>query len=114
MSAHNTPTIYHMAYPIFLSYEDASVYVWHRETGVLIEVLKGHGEGSVNSVAWNPKNERMLASCSDDHTIRIWEPDMAESSYSVTEHPLENGKGKNRQISNGWDSEMGSGSSIDG
>jgi hypothetical protein len=39
----------------------------------MLEELTGHGEGSVNSVAWNPRNEKMFASCSDDHTIRIWE-----------------------------------------
>lgn len=38
-----------------------------------MEELSGHGEGSVNSVAWHPRNERMFASCSDDHTVRIWE-----------------------------------------
>ncbi|KAF9246441.1 WD40 repeat-like protein [Melanogaster broomeanus] len=38
--------------------EDRNVYVWHRDTGVLLEVLPGHGMGSVNSVAWNPRNER--------------------------------------------------------
>ncbi|KAI0636404.1 WD40 repeat-like protein [Trametes polyzona] len=53
--------------------EDGNVYIWHRETGALLEVLSGHGEGSVNSVAWNPVNERMFASCSDDKTVRIWE-----------------------------------------
>lgn len=52
---------------------DGKVYVWHRESGSLLEELSGHGEGSVNSVAWSPRNERMFASCSDDRTVRIWE-----------------------------------------
>lgn len=54
--------------------QDGKVYIWQRETGQLLESLIAcHGPGSVNCVAWNPTDPCMFASCSDDHTIRIWE-----------------------------------------
>ncbi|KAF9354010.1 hypothetical protein BGX26_008228 [Mortierella sp. AD094] len=51
--------------------EDSKVYIWHRENGNLIQTLDGHS-GPVTVVAWSPTNPTMLASASDDRTIRIW------------------------------------------
>ncbi|PLW22054.1 hypothetical protein PCASD_19446 [Puccinia coronata f. sp. avenae] len=53
--------------------EDGKIYVWHMETGALIEVLSGHGEGTVNAVAWNSNHPPLFASAGDDHTVRIWQ-----------------------------------------
>ncbi|XP_057964084.1 WD repeat-containing protein WDS homolog isoform X2 [Malania oleifera] len=53
--------------------ENSKVYIWNRQNSKPIEVLSGHLM-TVNCVSWNPKRPQMLASASDDETIRIWGP----------------------------------------
>ncbi|EFC50299.1 WD40 repeat domain-containing protein [Naegleria gruberi] len=50
--------------------EDCKIYIWNKSTGELIETLTGHS-GVVNSVDYNVKFG-LIASASDDTTVKIW------------------------------------------
>lgn len=51
--------------------EDARLYIWSRLNGQLLDCLEGH-TGTINAVAWHPVLPWLLASASDDGTIRTW------------------------------------------
>ena len=53
------------------THTDHHVYVWHHRRETPVIVLKGHSR-AVNCVAWNPTCHDMLASASDDGTVRLW------------------------------------------
>ena len=50
---------------------DHNVYIWQTQRETPVAVLKGHSR-SVNCVSWNPVNYELLASGSDDGTVRVW------------------------------------------
>lgn len=53
--------------------DDHNVYLWLRSKPKPIQTLSGHTK-TVTCVSWNPVYHNMLASVSDDCTIRIWGP----------------------------------------
>ena len=53
--------------------EDSNIYIYKIKCETPIAVLSGHCR-SVNCVSWNPKYPQILASVSDDSTVRIWGP----------------------------------------
>ncbi|KAG6615793.1 WD40 repeat-containing protein [Phytophthora cinnamomi] len=51
--------------------EDGKVYVWQRDSGKLVTELDGHSS-VVNVVARHPVHANVIASASDDETVRLW------------------------------------------
>lgn len=52
--------------------ESSLLHIWHRETSSLLASVEGHS-ATVNAVSWNPTDDHMMASASDDHRVIIWQ-----------------------------------------
>jgi WD40 repeat protein len=51
--------------------ETGQIFIWNRDKGDLLVKLEGHAR-IVNSVHWNPTDQYIFASVSDDRTVRVW------------------------------------------
>ena len=71
---------------LLVCFADHKVYIWHSKRENPVAVLSGHTR-TVNCVSWNSKDPTMLASASDDGTVRVWGP-VCRSSKSGTPSAL--------------------------
>ncbi|CAO1301447.1 unnamed protein product [Diamesa hyperborea] len=73
--------------------EDHHAYLWERYYGVCLGQYKH--QDVVNSVAFNPKDNEMFVSTSDDYEIKIW-----RSQASVRKNKIPTGLGRGIEIRN--------------
>ncbi|KAI4723808.1 WD40 repeat-like protein [Aureobasidium sp. EXF-10728] len=48
-----------------------NIKIWNAVTGELVRILYGHG-GAINDLTTSPVSPQILASCSADYSIRVW------------------------------------------
>ncbi|CAX41148.1 subunit of the COMPASS complex, putative [Candida dubliniensis CD36] len=53
------------------SSSNGKIYIYNTTTGKLVTTLSGHTKG-ISDIVYSPINSNILASCSDDLTIRLW------------------------------------------
>ncbi|RDD37740.1 WD repeat-containing protein 26 [Trichoplax sp. H2] len=63
--------------------EDHEVYIFHVRHESPVAVLSGHTK-TVNCVSWNSNDVNMIASASDDGTVRIWGPSDSDNEDECT------------------------------
>lgn len=57
---------------VIVGSEEGSVYIWHKDSGQLVEKLEGHTKGCCSAVSWSPIDSCMFATAGDDTKVKIW------------------------------------------
>lgn len=78
LQSHRQPVTCVAFHPIFSSLasgsEDTSIKIWDWELGELERTVKGHTKGVLDVDFGGPRGGTLLASCSSDLTIKLWDP----------------------------------------
>ncbi|KAF2860685.1 dynein regulator [Piedraia hortae CBS 480.64] len=78
LSGHRQPVTSVAFHPTFSSLasgsEDCSIKVWDYELGELERTLKSHTKAVLDVDFGGPRGNTLLASCSSDLTIKLWDP----------------------------------------
>jgi WD40 repeat protein len=70
---------------------DKLIKLWDAYTGEIIKTLQGHSEG-VSDIAWSGEGD-LIASASDDKTVRIWDLNLVRvRSRNQKEYALNTGR----------------------
>jgi len=70
-----TSVAFHPVFSVLASgAEDSTIKIWDWELGELERTLKGHTKPVYDVDFGGPKNGILLASCSSDLTIKLWDP----------------------------------------
>lgn len=70
------------------AFSDGDIYMWDQESGILLHVIRGHGQGvDITCVAWNrvAEDPYMFAGGSHDGTVRVWTRVLSEEPDQMSE-----------------------------
>lgn len=91
LQSHRGPVTCVAFHPVFSSLasgsEDSTIKIWDWELGELEKTVKGHTRAVLDVDFGGPRGGPMLASCSSDLTIKLWDPsDEYKNIRTLTGH----------------------------